>query len=59
MLSYAMEYSVAALIVYVAIGFVLLSVATVLGASTEVKARIPKASASVTALSLLGSCFLI
>jgi hypothetical protein len=54
-----MEYSVAALIVYVAIGFLLLSVATVLGASTEVKARIPKASASVTALSLLGSCFFI
>lgn len=59
MLSYAMEYSVAALFVYVAIGFVLLSAATVLGASTAVKARIPKTSASVTAVSLLCSFWII
>ena len=59
MLSYLMEYSVAAVIVYVAIGFVLLSAATLLGASDTVKARIPRASASATAVSLLCSFWVI
>lgn len=59
MLSTLMEYSVAAVIVYVAIGFVLLSAATLSGASETVKARIPKASASVTALGLLCSFWVI
>jgi hypothetical protein len=59
MLSYVMEYSVAALFVYVAVGFVLLSAATILGASPAVKERIPKASASTTALTLACSLFFI
>ena len=53
MLPTLMQYSVAAVIVYVAIGFVLMSLATVLGSSHAIKAHIPKASASATAISLL------
>lgn len=59
MLSYMMEYSVAALFVYIAIGFVLLSAATLFGASPAVKAHIRKASASATAVSLLCSVLFI
>lgn len=52
MLENLMEYSVAGLILYVLVGFVLLSVATMLGASERVKQRISHASASVTAIAL-------
>jgi hypothetical protein len=52
MLANLMEYSVAGLILYVLVGFVLLAVATMLGASPRFKQRISHASASVTALAL-------
>ncbi|HQQ64413.1 MAG TPA: hypothetical protein PLF22_12705 [Pseudomonadales bacterium] len=52
MLGNLMEYSVAGLILYVLVGFVLLGVATMLGASERIKQRISHASASVTALML-------
>ncbi len=57
MLANAMEYSAAALILYVAIGFVLLSLATIAGASLATKQRIPKASASATAIGIACSWF--